>query len=283
MCKRAFIRQGLQSTFLSDGAWADRLCTFLARGDPWACSPGKIFKFELLNGRKFGLCTCSHATATWIKGLPTGTLLRAQSEFRYRNGWKYKIRCRFISYKFRCRKFPAARCRLSPFRSPRVTISRLCHLSEFTPHKGPNYVNKASTHHRHIPMPTAFNIGPNWGERQSPCQLICQCNQALAKIWHLQLSNAFPATQWTISQLFETRLNAEWRNCASCSVTHISKRHNIIEVHIHTMWWTSIGLGTCANSSCIAQLLAAARPVRGCKVSNPPFCWPCWKTRGPGN
>ena len=82
-----------------------------------------------------GPCTCSHVTATRIKGLPTGTFLRAQSEFRCRNGWKYRIRCRFISFKFRCRKFPAARCHLSPFRSPRVAVSRPCRLSEFTSYR----------------------------------------------------------------------------------------------------------------------------------------------------
>ena len=83
-----------------------------------------------------GPCTCSHVTATRIKGLPTGTFLRAQSEFCCRNWWKYSIRCRsIISYKFRCWKFPAARCRLSPFRSPRVAVLRLCHLLEFTPYR----------------------------------------------------------------------------------------------------------------------------------------------------
>ena len=55
--------------------------------------------------------------------------------FRCRNRWKYRIRCRLISYEFRRRKFPAARCRLSPFRSPRVTVSRPCRLSEFTPYR----------------------------------------------------------------------------------------------------------------------------------------------------
>ena len=82
-----------------------------------------------------GPCTCSRVTATRIKGLPTGMFLRVQSEFRCRNGWKYRILCRFISYKFRCRKFPAARCRLSPCRSPRVAVSRPCRLSEFTPYR----------------------------------------------------------------------------------------------------------------------------------------------------
>ena len=48
---------------------------------------------------------------------------------------KYRIRCRFISYKFRCWKFPAAHCRLSPFCSPCVAVSRLCRLSEFTPNR----------------------------------------------------------------------------------------------------------------------------------------------------
>ena len=70
-----------------------------------------------------------------MKGLPTGTFLLAQSKFRCRNVWKYRIRCRFISYTFRCRKFPAARCRLSPFRSPRIAVSRSCRLSEFTPYR----------------------------------------------------------------------------------------------------------------------------------------------------
>ena len=80
-------------------------------------------------------CTCSHVTATRIKGLPTGMFLRAQREFRCRNRWKYRIRCRFISYKFRCRKFPAACCHLSPFRSPHVAVSRQCSLLEFTPYR----------------------------------------------------------------------------------------------------------------------------------------------------
>ena len=82
-----------------------------------------------------GPCTCSHVTAMPIKGLPTGTFLLAQSEFRSRNGWKYRICRRFISYKFRCRKFSSAHCRLSPFRSQRVAVSRPCRLSEFTPYR----------------------------------------------------------------------------------------------------------------------------------------------------
>ena len=99
-----------------------------------------------------GPCTCSHVTATRIKGLPTGTFLLAQSEFRWRNGWKYRIRCRFIYFKFRCRKFPAARCRLSPFRSPRVAVSRPCRLPEFTPNNREH---------------TKTDVGGRWGKMPS--------------------------------------------------------------------------------------------------------------------
>ena len=41
-------------------------------------------------------------------------------------GWKCVIRCRSISDRFCCRKFPAARCRSLSLRSSRVTVPRPC-------------------------------------------------------------------------------------------------------------------------------------------------------------
>ena len=104
---------GTAEQVLEWGGLSRLALSILNLGGSGGMLPREIFKMwvpEWLT-MQCGPCTCSHVTATPIKGLPTGTFLFAQSEFHSRNGWKYRICRRFISYKFRCRKFSSAHCR----------------------------------------------------------------------------------------------------------------------------------------------------------------------------
>ena len=96
----------------------------------------KILKSEFLNGWRCSAVPVRVRCHCYANERTTDGNVSSRAEwFRCRNRWKYRIRCRLISYEFRCRKFPAARCRLSPFPSPPVTVSRPCCLSEFTPYR----------------------------------------------------------------------------------------------------------------------------------------------------
>ena len=100
------IRQELRSTFLSEGAWADRLWAFSSQGGPGACSPEKILKFEFLNGWKFSAVpVVVYVYAN--KRLP-GTFLRAQSgSFAVETGEN-------TEFAFRCRNLPLSGPSTSP-------------------------------------------------------------------------------------------------------------------------------------------------------------------------
>ena len=191
-----------------------------------------------------------------------------------------------LLYKFHRCKFPAARCRLSPFRSPRVAVSRPCCLSEFTPYRALMILDQGQCFHGW----THFS----WSDTPKTSKLHCwsykflqiYCLQylfsplsvtmKLAKSCHIrvwthcwlqQLNRAVcPSTPrivtllWTILQVYfhlTAFIRKQQNYCTICVTAPNYNAHNMWwnisccmcawVMHIH---WKSICMQYCTHAAC---------------------------------